>query len=335
LKKIKIGIELSGIHTSDRARGNYLIAETSKSDTRISSICPSDNVDVRIIMKRGAEVWGRKKKPGEILIFDVSDAILTPPLSYSIAKRLYQRLVINPKYISFLSECNAIVVACRKQQEILSKYGISSLIIPDHSYYHTSFDASKRKIPTERIIFVWDGQGHNFPYLELIIKENIEFFRRSDVLLKVVTDKKNLVNGTDNKEILLSYNINATFVEWNEASFVQEVNAAHVGLAPVDLRCPHAIAKPDNKMVNYQGLALPIIASSTMAYKDYSKKSPGGVIICDSMSDWSDALEFWRLNRDTVIQRGAQGRSYVIENYSAKALTNAWLRVIDSVLNEN
>jgi len=332
---MKIGIELSKIPATDRARGEYLINTLSASGVTITAIDENNEVDVRIIMQRGPAVWHRKRESNKAIIFDVSDAILTPPLSHSLFKRVYQKLVINPRYLSFFSECSAIVVACRRQQEILEKFGISSFIIPDHSYYHTAFDASKRPNPSDRIIFVWDGQGHNFPYLELIIRENIQFFRRADVSLKVVTDQKNLANGIDIKRKLLSYHINATFVEWNEATFVQEVNAAHVGLVPVDLRCPHAAAKPDNKMVNYQGLGLPIIASSTMAYEDYSRNSPGGVIICNSIGDWGDALEFWRMNRKNVIEKGGQGRSYVIEKYSAKALTAVWMNVINKVLNEN
>jgi hypothetical protein len=200
--------------------------------------------------------------------------------------------------------------------------------MPDSSYYHELFEIANKPTRFDKTIFVWDGQGHNFRYLEKVIKNNITFFRRSDVLLKVITDRFNQLNNIDNMVKLEKYEINSEFVEWKVDTFMKEVNSAHVGLAPVDLKCPHAFAKPDNKLVNYQGLGLPVIASATRAYVDFSWNSPGGVITCKTDADWHMALEYWRANNLQAMRRGFLGRQYVLENYAPAVLAKRWQSIV-------
>lgn len=206
-------------------------------------------------------------------------------------------------------------------------------MIPDSSFYHYDYMQQVKPASRDRVVFVWDGQGHNLGHLESIIKKNVDFFRKEDVILKVVTDRYNPSVGFDNAAVIKKYGINAEFIEWKPESFMNEVNKAHVGLAPVDMKCAHAMAKPDNKMVNYQGVGLPVIASATPAYEEFSKRSPGGVIVCHTDDDWRNALEYWRINRQQALTEGLLGRVYVIENYVPDVLSRKWKEIIDVVSN--
>jgi len=321
---LKIGVELSGNATADRARGYYLLRELKSLGLDVKSVNENDAVDIRIMLKRD---FLRKKKD-EIRIFDISDAILTPPRDRSWLKRLYQKIVANERSAHFLSECDAIIVAGQVQRDVMRKYNKNVQIMPDISYYHELFEVADRPANFDKTIFVWDGQGHNFPYLERVIQNNIVFFRRSDVLLKVITDRFDQIKNADNIVTLEKYEINSEFVEWKVDTFMKEVNSAHIGLAPVDLNCPHASAKPDNKLVNYQGLGLPVIASATRAYVDFSWNSPGGVITCKTDADWRMALEYWCANNLQAMRRGLLGRQYVLENYAPAVLAKRWQNIV-------
>lgn len=330
MSDLVIGIELSGIPGSDRARGEYLAKELQRLGYDAWNVTEKENANIRIMRTRD---FSRRRKCDEIRIFDVSDAILNPPAHHSTIKRIYQRIVVNRKIAKFLSECNAVVVASRAQHIVIKRYNDNVYVIPDCSYYHGHFDPSSKPDARDRVVFVWDGQGHNFHYLESIVTKNADFFRRDDVLLKVVTDRIDRVNNIDNEMRLNNLQVNAKFIEWDIETFKGEVNAAHVGLAPVNLKCPFASAKPDNKMVNYQGLGLPAIASATMSYNDFADQSPGGVITCKTDADWKKALEYWRVSRRKVIDTGMQGRKYVIGNYKPAALAKKWKGVILDLTN--
>jgi hypothetical protein len=329
---MNVGIELSGISTSDRSRGSYLKDELARLNFNTSIVDKNCVVDVRIMLKRD---FGRRKTNGERLIFDISDAILNPPRSESKIKKIYQKIVVNPKVGQFLSQCNAIVVASELQRLAMVKYNRHVFVIPDSSFYHYDFLPQVKPDPCDRVVFVWDGQGHNLGYLESIIKKNVDFFKKDDVFLKVVTDRYNSSVGCDNEVMLKKYGINVDFIQWKSESFMDEVNKAHVGLAPVDMKCAHAMAKPNNKMVNYQGLGLPVIASATPAYEEFSKRSPGGVRVCRTDDDWRNALEYWRINRQEALTVGLLGRVYVIENYVPEVLSRKWKEIIDVVANSS
>lgn len=91
---MNVGIELSGISTSDRSRGSYLKDELARLNFNTSIVGKNCVVDVRIMLKRD---FGRRRANGERLIFDVSDAILTPPNSNSTIKRIFQKIIVNPR----------------------------------------------------------------------------------------------------------------------------------------------------------------------------------------------------------------------------------------------
>ena len=330
MSDLVIGIELSGIPATDRGRGRYLVSELRRLGYNAVNITEKEAVDIRVMLSRD---FSRARNHSEIRIFDVSDAILSPPVCHSMIRRIYQMLFVNRKIIKFISECDAVVVASKLQQAAMNRYNDLVYLIPDSSYYHKRYDPRGKPDVERQIVFVWDGQGSNFHYLESIIAKNVDFFRRNDVLLKVITDRIDQVNNIDNEIRLKNLQVNAKFIEWGAETFMDEVNAAHVGLAPVDLECPFASAKPDNKIVNYQGLGLPVIASATMSYNDFAVQSPGGVITCKTDADWKNALEYWRVNRKNVIDAGMQGREYVLDNYKPAVLARKWERVILDLTN--
>ena len=331
MNNIRVGIELAGSQAADRARALYLVAELRKNGfINADFIENATEVDFLITRKRDFS----KKYHNKYKIFDVSDAIICPPKSNSYLKRVYQKYYINRKILNYIKQFNAIIVGSQAQKEVFQKYIKNIFIIPDVSYYDEHLVTNLKPNPKDGVVFVWDGQGHNFPYLEKIIQKNLKFFRLDDVKIKIITDKFDYKRGVDNYQKIKSYSINSIFIEWDPTSFIAHVNSGHIGLAPVDLTCPFASAKPDNKMVNYQGLCLPAIASATKAYSDFSENSGGGVIVCRTDEDWGNALECWRNKKHKALECGLKGREYVLKNYSAETLGKRWSQIIMNIAND-
>lgn len=323
-----IGVELSESDTANRARGNYLVNELIKNGYKSCFVEEETKVDIRILLKRD---FFRKKK-NEILIFDISDPILFSPRGYSFIRKIYHKYFMNRKYGHFFKMCDGVIVASETQKQSVLKYNKNTFVIEDSSYYHQFYKHGIPKIDDDKIIFVWDGQGHNFIYLLSILNRNIEFFKNYDVLIKVITDLVNPISNENNLNILSNLGINYEFVEWNNLTFMDEVAKGHIGLAPLDISCQHAYAKPCNKMINYQGLSMPVIASNIPSYYDFSINSPGEIIICSDDSDWSSALEYCRTNKVKLITSGNEGRKFVIDNYDPSNLIRKWINVIESLI---
>jgi hypothetical protein len=261
---------------------------------------------------------------------DLSDAVLDPPRNLSIRDRLHFYLKFRPKLVNFLSGCHQIVVGSESQKNSMRSCISDVYVIPDVSHYHNFF-LPKQDIGDTPIIFVWDGQGHNFHHLENIISKNKNFFRQKSVLLKVITDKVNSITGEDNSRRLLSYSINSSFIEWDENTFMSEVAKGHVGLAPLDIKCRHSMAKPFNKMVNYHGLGLYIIASTAHSYVEYAKISPPGVDLCSNDKEWSNALHHAIKNKELIFQNAEDRHAFVVNNFNSSKLAKKWAKIIMSL----
>ena len=321
-----IGVELCELDAANRARGNYLVNELINNGFNASFVEKNALVDIRILLKRDFF----RKKINEILIFDISDAILIPPRSVSFIRKIYHKYLMNRKYGLFFKNCNAVIVASEIQKKSVMKYNKNTFVIEDSSFYHKFYNHERLKI-CDKIIFVWDGQGNNFKYLLNILKKNVDFFKKDDVIIKVITDLYNPNTKENIQVILTKLDINYQFIEWNKHTFMDEVSKGHVGLAPLDISCPHSFAKPCNKMINYQGLGMSIIASNIQSYNQFSINSPGEIIVCNNDSDWSSALEYFRTNKAKLINSGDEGRKYVIENYAPSKLIRKWINVIESL----
>lgn len=325
IKKIIIGIEKSGIGASDRSRVSYLSQELFDSNKVVLKYVDEDEyVDIRLLQKRD---YNRKKNE-KILIFDCSDNILVPWKSTIFLKKIYFYLRVRRNIEKFLRKPDALVVASQLQRESAQMYNDNIYIIPELSFYHERFDIHK-KLDTRTLKFVWDSKGHYFDFIYNLLKDNLSFFRRKDVQITILTDKKNEITGFDNEKALQSLNVNSIFKEWKEMSFIENVADCHIGLAPRDLDCGHSNAAPANKLVNYQGLGLACIASKIKSFEDFKKNTHGLIYLCESREDWSNALSKIINQKDEIIDQREKAHKFTKKNFGKKNLSSLWLDILN------
>lgn len=326
LEALNFFVELSDSEASNRGRGNYLKHFFKSAEKIINRDEESRNLHVVI-----NNFAIKNFESNDLYILDISDAILTPPKSYSFLKRLYQKLIVNPRRVAYLRSFDAVVCACAAQARVLEKYISNVYIVPDVSFYHKKYVKKRALSIHDKIIFVWEGQGHNFPYVKELIDRNRDFFKKPDILLRIITDPINEKTGFSNEQYIKSLNINSEFIEWDQKTFIDYVGSAHIGIAIVDTYCKHAMFKPDNKLVNYLGLGLPTIASGTEAYVNFNEQCKESSIICFNNEDWTNALEFFRKHKEIIVQNGIFGRDFVLNNYDESNLILKWNNVIKEV----
>jgi glycosyltransferase involved in cell wall biosynthesis len=328
IKSFDLGVELAGTSASARGRGLYLVPELKKYGINIKYVDDCEKTDIRIIQGGGLP----RDVNSNTVIYDMSDAILIPPKFNNFAKRIYQKIFINRRWRNFLSSCDAIVVASETQKKSVLSCSHNVYVIPDCSYYHNYF--SDKTKDSNVIKFVWDGQGHNFPYVESIIKDNLFFFKRADVEIVIISDKIDKISGRNNEDILKAYDVNSRFVLWDSDTYIIEVANCDIGLAPVNMNCEHAAAKPCNKLVNYGGLGLPCIASAIPAYSNFSLKAYNCISLCHTSKDWTENLNFWIDKKGSLAGLKRRLHQIVIDHYHPEVLAQEWLKVIQNVIDK-
>lgn len=262
-------------------------------------------------------------------IFDTSDSLLTPPRRGRL-RDLWFRLRTRRRLASYLRTCALVVAGSAAQAESFATV-VAAVAIPDVAIYLEHADATRAvplgAAPGRPLVFVWDGQGHNFPYLEALVRSCRTFFQRPDVQLRVVTDPIDRSTGRDNRAALAALDVGAELVPWRRETYVAEIARGDVGLAPVDLACPFARAKPENKAVGYLSLGLPAICSRTRAYAALAARCPA-VAVCANPADWRDALERAAARSASLSTEGSEAQRYVAQTYGPEAVGERWLAVL-------
>lgn len=321
---MNVNIIFGGSLASNRARGKYL-----------KSLNDSERIYKKQIDIVINNFFYSDFDPNKLCILDISDGILTPTNNFSCLGKIFFKIWIKRRRISYLRKFDAVVCACSAQYLVLRKYLKNVYVVPDLSYYHLKFKKKNNIHRDDVLKFVWDGQSVNFPKVKTFIENNRSLFSKPDRVLYVITDEVMKDSDFSIRNYIESLALNVFFVRWDEHTYIDEVRKCDVGIAFVDLKCENSILKPENKLVNYLGLGLTAIASNTLAYSTFAENCPGSVIICNDNQEWLEAFEYYNRNKERIVELAEVGRKYVVDNYSESSLIKVWLSIISDLEGRN
>ncbi|MNR82128.1 hypothetical protein D3C72_128830 [compost metagenome] len=315
---------------ADRARIYPVVEELKRRGVNVEIVAPETRVTLRVSARRSRLWEPRREKKEEFWIFDVSDSILTPP-NLGLLRNFWFEVKVRPQLVRYLRTCDLVVAGSEVQSAHFSSY-VRSCTIPDVAIYLDQADSSLQAKVTAQpksLTFGWDGQGLNFPFLEQLVRDNIGFFRREDVKLLVVTDRRDSLRGVDNEALLRSLRVNSEFRVWDRHTYMRDIGEALVGLAPLDLACPFASAKPENKVIAYMSQGMSVVCAATQAYSNVALRNPA-VRDCKTAADWRESLEYFYQNRDDIVELGMQAHHFARQHYSAERVADRWIDVFRS-----
>jgi hypothetical protein len=187
--------------------------------------------------------------------------------------------------------------------------------------------------------FVWEGLPGNLRQL-LEIKEalrNLQKTRR--FVIHAITDLQygRYLNGRFVKRSTLddARKIwpNIYLYAWNERTFAAIARTCDLALIPIPLQDPFCAAKPENRLLLFWRLAMPVLASSTAAHVRAMRES-GIAMSCASQQEWRAALEYYTSNEQARKRAGQRGKAFVGEKHSEEKTLALWDEVFSSVLAE-
>lgn len=228
----------------------------------------------------------------------------------------------------------AIICSTDEQMEILKPFNTNTHLILDiHEFAEINPKLNYKKSKPFRLI--WEGLPQNINSLNILKNVISRGVERSEIELSVISDNSYFKYlgkywFVDSVKEVRSIFPKAKFYEWSENNLIDLARNSDAAVIPIQLNDALASGKPENKLLLFWRLGLPVISSSTNAYKKAMMLS-GFDLTCKSDLDWSEKLQLL-INSEKLRKDVALAGFHVAHNiYSKDRVIEQWNNVIKSI----
>lgn len=308
---------------------------------------PSKKYDVVVVTESAdLSVWSEYDKGGAKVVFDFIDSYLAIPRSNlkgklrGLAKYFSgqnQRLMLDywKAFESMCARADAVVCSTEEQVKDIRLFCTNVHIILDvHSTVVRVRKADYRAGDVFNL--VWEGLPSNVSQLHQIESVLAKLQTRRKIALHLVTDLEfwrymGRYGRTQTLSLTRSLCESVYLYNWNEQTCASIICATDLAVIPIDLNDQFVRGKPENKLVLFWRMGMPVVTSSTPAY-DRAMSRAGLSMTCRTESDWFDTLE--RCMEDETSRRhaGTVGRALAESEYGEATIMRQWDEMFDSIL---
>jgi hypothetical protein len=285
----------------------------------------------------------KKANPGTRIIFEMIDSYLLEEAGFFtffrgairyITKR-ESRLYLNYKNAlrEMVSVCDAVVCSTPIQKEDISRYNKNIHISLDYfsndiTQHKTSYN-SKGKLK-----LLWEGQAYTVKNLFVIndvlekLRDEIELHIITDPIINYPLKLFNIKTSRLLKKVRCSYYIH----DWTRPTFSQMVSEADLAIIPISSKQNIMWNKPENKLLLFWEMGIPVLTSDTPAYKRVMDKA-GLDFYCRTPDEWIQKIKRYKEEGENERKQNASIASKYLQNYHSKDLIlENWDTIFESVL---
>jgi glycosyltransferase involved in cell wall biosynthesis len=185
--------------------------------------------------------------------------------------------------------------------------------------------------------FAWEGLAHNLWHL-LEIKEALQDLRRKrPFLIHVVTEMRygRFLGRQFGKRSTID---DASKIwpgiclyTWHESTFPAIVRSCDLALIPIPLKDPFCAGKPENRLLLFWRMGMPVLASGTPAHNRAFQEAGLGTGLT-SPQEWREALDEYMSNEQARKRAGQSGRTFAETFHSNDKWLTRWDEVFRSIL---
>ena len=183
---------------------------------------------------------------------------------------------------------------------------------------------------------VWEGMGDNayaFKYLKSVFAE---LEKKHEIALHFVTDLSYLrysgrYGKTYTSDIVKELSKRVYLYEWNELMCSEIISSCDLAIIPVDLTNPLVKGKPENKLLLFWRMGVPVITSKTPAY-ERAMKEAGLDMTCRTKTEWLDMLDKFIIDKGLREISGLAGKETADTKYSETQILSNWDNLFESIL---
>ena len=288
--------------------------------------------------------WSRVKA-GPKLVFDLVDSYLAVPHTdwrallrgtAKFATRQHHHLELS--YWNSLrrmcARADAVVCSTEEQADSIRPYCRNVHVVLDvHAAAATRAKTTYEAHQPFRL--VWEGLPFTLPLLYSLRPALETIARRHPLELHVITNPHaprwlGRFGRVDVPTALHGVFPSAVFHLWREADFAEHVTACDLAIIPIDLDDPFARGKPENKLLLFWRVGMPVVVSPTPAYLR-AMAGAGTTLTARTHDEWASTIE--RLMGDAALREkaGRDGKRFAEELHSESKTLAKWDRVFESV----
>lgn len=318
----------------DRRRFAYY---ASKRGLAFEIADPSREYDLVVLSSRAdISLWSRY--PGGKLVYDLIDSYLAIPRTdlKGQLRGLFKFLSRQSRYLQLdhwkaiaqmCSRADAVICSTDEQRRDIERYCPNVHVILDaHMGVARVTKTDYAAQPPFRL--VWEGLPQTLGSLA-VLRPALEALReRFAVEMHVVTDPTffrylGRYGKADTQSELDRVLPGARLHVWDEAVTADVICSCDVAVIPLPLDDPFAAGKPENKLLLFWRLGMPVVTSPTPAYTR-AMRAAGVELLAGDVAGWASTLE--RLFTDEALRRhaGTAGRAYTEREFSEAALLSRW-----------
>lgn len=190
----------------------------------------------------------------------------------------------------------------------------------------------------EEFRLVWEGLGQNVRTFRAIAGPLRALAGRHRFALHLITDLEYPRASTrywmrHTRELVRDVlgDVRVHLHPWDLDQLSARCTACDLAVIPMPLEVPFLRGKPENKLVLFWRMGLPVVTSATPAY-DRAMRGAGLALTCRTPEDWERTLERMMEHEPARREAGERGLAYARQAYGEAGLLAKWDAVMASVL---
>jgi adenylate kinase family enzyme len=228
-----------------------------------------------------------------------------------------------------------VICSTIEQKKLIQKYNKNVHIILDTKDLVIN-QSKKIKYKNSKKAFniVWEGLPQNVYQLKIISNSIIELSKKYNIKFNIVTDlryKKYLnkfYNVNTYKQVNSIFKNNKIYklYNWKLRKYYKIILSSDLAIIPTDLNDNLTAGKPENKLLLFWRMGLPVITSSSPAYKR-TMLSVGLNNFCKTEKEWTDQIENMIVSYKARNKNATIGKNYSEKNFSNEKILKIWDKI--------
>lgn len=299
---------------------------------------PGKSYDLVILTQRAdLSVWAEYPKNGCRLVYDFIDSYLSVPRfdlrgilrgAAKYVKGESSRLRLNHHAMleRMCMRADAVVCSTPEQEESIRRYCSNVHQILD---FHSMIGGMKSDYsPHAPFRLIWEGLPENlsgFRHIAHIFGPISAKFPLEFHFVTNLRPPKGFSGMSKRAGLRMARKFfpAAKFHEWSEAALRQVAETSDLAVIPIEPRDPLMMGKPENRLLLFWRLGVPVLTSATRAYSRVMS-AVGLPYSCSSPEEWGAKLQELIQSQSSREHAALTGRSYAESKCSEQALLDRW-----------
>jgi glycosyltransferase involved in cell wall biosynthesis len=305
---------------------------------------PKKEYDLVVLSGRtDISVWNHYPKAK--LVYDLIDSYLAIPRSdvKGCLRGLFKFVSRQSRYLqlnywkaigAMCARADAVVCSTHEQRADIMRYCANVHVILDAHMGVTRSTKTNYGVHTP-FKLVWEGLPHTLDSLTLIQPALERLCQKYPIELHVITDREHYRYLSQFYKVSTQKKLHkifptAHFHDWTASNFARVACECDLAVIPLQLSDPFASGKPENKLLLFWRMGIPVITSATPAYVRAMQGAGLNLTIRDERG-WDTAIEKLMQNEALRHQAGRLGKDYTEQQYSEAMLLAKWDSLFESL----